>query len=369
MTRGAALMADIFIGYAKKDKKKAEQLAQVLEAQGWSVWWDVYIPAGKTFDEVIEEALVQARCIVVLWSKTSVAKHWVKTEAEEGRQRNVLVPVRLDDVAIPLAFKRIQAAPLIGWQGEQSHPGVERLLQDIAAVVGPPPVQKPTFPNHPVEPAVPEGMVLVPRGPFLFGDDKRLVTIDYDYLIGIYPVTNEQYQRFIAAGGYMIRGHWSGAGWNWKGRATQPAYWGDTKWNQPAYPVVGVSYYEAEAYASWAGMWLPTMVEWQKAARGTAGHKYPWGNEFDKEKCNSAESRIGRTTPVMKYMNGVSPFGCYDMAGNVWEWTSSDGDEGCKVVQGGSWENDADSVHVTVYGDTVPDERDNNLGFRCAKTP
>ena len=136
-------MADVFIGYAREDRAKAVQLAQVLEAQGWSVCWDVYIPAGKTFDEVIAEALAQARCIVVLLSKASVTKHWVKTEAERGRKRNILVPVLLDEVELPIAFELIQAAPLIGWQGEPSHLGVARLLQDIAAIVGPPPIKKP----------------------------------------------------------------------------------------------------------------------------------------------------------------------------------------------------------------------------------
>src|SRR5215211_8193119 len=110
-------MSDIFISYANDDTSRVEPLAEALQAQGWSVWWDRVIPAGKTFDEVIEEAINAAKCIVVVWSDKSVSSRWVRTEAGEGADRQILVPVLIDDVKIPLAFRRIQAAKLIGWQG------------------------------------------------------------------------------------------------------------------------------------------------------------------------------------------------------------------------------------------------------------
>lgn len=100
-------MSDIFISYTSEDRTKAETLASTLEQQGWSVWWDRTIPAGKTFDEVIEEAIDAARCVVVLWSNSSVTSRWVHTEAEEGARRNILVPVLIEKVNIPLAFHRI----------------------------------------------------------------------------------------------------------------------------------------------------------------------------------------------------------------------------------------------------------------------
>jgi formylglycine-generating enzyme required for sulfatase activity len=220
-------------------------------------------------------------------------------------------------------------------------------------------------------------MTPVPKGEFLYGHDKRLKTIDHDYLIDIYPVTNDQYKKFIDAGGYATKEYWSEEGWKWREarKVVQPSYWDDPKWNRSDHPVVGVSFSEAEAYAKWAGKRLPIEEEWEKAARGTDGRSYPWGDEFDREKCNSEESGIGGTTSVTKYVNGISPYGCYDMAGNVWEWTSSpyraeQGREdqyrdGARVVRGGSWANPQDVARCAGRNDLHPGGRYDVLGFRC----
>lgn len=136
-------MSDIFISYASDDKSRVEPLAAALEREGWSVWWDRIIPAGRTFDEVIEEAVEAANCIVVVWSDRSVSSRWVRTEADEGANRQILVPVLIDNVKIPLAFKRIQAANLIGWQRNLPHPGFDKLVKDISSLIGPP--SKPQF--------------------------------------------------------------------------------------------------------------------------------------------------------------------------------------------------------------------------------
>lgn len=131
-------MSDIFISYASDDKSRVEPLAAALEAKGWSVWWDRIIPAGQTFDDVIEQAVNDANCVVVVWSDKSVSSRWVRTEADEGANREILVPVLLDNVKIPLAFKRIQAANLIGWQRNLPHPGFDKLVKDISSLIGPP---------------------------------------------------------------------------------------------------------------------------------------------------------------------------------------------------------------------------------------
>ena len=135
-------MSDIFISYARTDRDRAQALAGALEQQGYSVWWDPHIPPGKTFDEVIEEALDNTKCVVVLWSKDSVKSDWVKTEAEEGKQRKILVPALIDKVKIPLAFRRIHAADLTKWQPNTPHSEFDSLLKAISEIVGPPPAKE-----------------------------------------------------------------------------------------------------------------------------------------------------------------------------------------------------------------------------------
>lgn len=114
-------MSDIFISYSSADRERARLMAQSLEQRGWSVWWDREIPPGRAYDDVIEEALGAAKCVVVLWSKTSTASSWVKNEASDAMQRKVLIPALIDEnVKIPLEFRRLQAADLSRWQGEPS---------------------------------------------------------------------------------------------------------------------------------------------------------------------------------------------------------------------------------------------------------
>ena len=140
-------MSDIFISYASADRERARLLADALAQKGWSVWWDRTIPPGKEFDQVIEEALDAAKCVVVLWSKTSTASSWVKTEAAEAMRRKILVPALIDETKIPLEFRRLQAADLSQWQGEHSHPELEKfsrsIEENINSMVEPVPDAKP----------------------------------------------------------------------------------------------------------------------------------------------------------------------------------------------------------------------------------
>lgn len=129
-------MADIFISYAKEDRPRARTLAEALEQRGFSVWWDRKIPVGKSFQQVIQEAVDEARCIVVIWSEHSVKSDWVQNEAEEGKRRNILTPVMLDEVKIPLGFRHLQAANLTNWQVGQEHAEFEGLLESIRNVMG-----------------------------------------------------------------------------------------------------------------------------------------------------------------------------------------------------------------------------------------
>lgn len=130
-------MADVFISYAREDRPRAQALAQALERFGWSVWWDRDIPAGRSFDDVIAEAIQEARCVMVLWSKPAVASDWVREEAEEGKRRGILLPALIEpDVEIPFGFRRIQAADLVGWDGSGEGSHFRDLVQDLGKLLG-----------------------------------------------------------------------------------------------------------------------------------------------------------------------------------------------------------------------------------------
>jgi len=128
-------MSDIFISYASADRERAKLLSGTLDRRGWSVWWDRTIPPGKEYDEVIEKALDSAKCVVVLWSNASIASSWVKTEAAEAMRRKILVPAVIDQVTIPLEFRRLQAADLSHWRGEPSHPELEKFFDSIGVKI------------------------------------------------------------------------------------------------------------------------------------------------------------------------------------------------------------------------------------------
>lgn len=133
-------MSDIFISYASEDLERIRPLAQALEAKGWSIFWDRTIPAGKTWRQVIGEALDGARAVLVAWSNTSVESTWVQEEADRGREKGMLVPVLIDDVRPPLGFGEIQAQDLTRWDPTQPSPQFEKLIEDIGIVLGRPPM-------------------------------------------------------------------------------------------------------------------------------------------------------------------------------------------------------------------------------------
>ena len=128
-------MADIFISYSSEDKTNVKVIAELFEQQGWTVWWDRQIPIGQRFDTVIEEELAKAHCVIVIWTKRSIASEWVKNEANEASQLGKLVPILLENVPLPLAFKRTEAALLMGWKGEPDHPELSLLFNAISQTI------------------------------------------------------------------------------------------------------------------------------------------------------------------------------------------------------------------------------------------
>ena len=219
------------------------------------------------------------------------------------------------------------------------------------------------------------------------------------YYIDKYEVTNAQYYQFWSAddGG--------------KSKPTPASYgssymigdWPEVAKTKPNYPVVGVTWYDASAYAAWAGKRLPTEAEWEKAARGTKARVWPWGDDFQSEipiadgesegtvsrvHCNRQDGDDGydnTTAPVGSYPTGASLYGAHDMAGNVWEWVADWYEEGyyasspaenprgpktgkLKVVKSGSWRNREHNQRCANRYWCYPYAWGNTLGFRCAKS-
>jgi hypothetical protein len=139
-------MADIFLSYASEDRSRAAKVAGALVAHGWSVWWDRRIVAGQSFDDVIERELKAAKCVVVLWSASSVSSKWVRNECSDANDKGVLVPVLIERVAPPFEFRHVHAADLVDWDGDPSYDGLKSLLDGISAALGSAPAAGPMSP-------------------------------------------------------------------------------------------------------------------------------------------------------------------------------------------------------------------------------
>ena len=241
-------------------------------------------------------------------------------------------------------------------------------------------------------PQPPPGMVLVPASEFTMGstengmgDETPVHKVWLDaYYIDVFPVTNQQFRKFVLATGHI-----------------EPAFWDDDNFNQPDQPVVGVTFYDALAYCRWAGKRLPTEAQWEKAAKGPVHRMYPWGGflpnagglwwaNLHYQGFSADADGFAFTSPV-GYYNGShsgtgdakSPYGCYDMSGNVWEWCSDwydpqyysvspyrnpAGPESgeYKVIRGGSWDSPEWDVRCSCRNWFSPLDLSNFIGFRCA---
>lgn len=240
--------------------------------------------------------------------------------------------------------------------------------------------------------ALPPGeseMILIPEGEFIFGssdaDVDQLVKDFFagsrDWYLNEYPAqkvymgayyidkfetTVAQYQKFIKAT-----------------NRPAPKYSDNEKFNGPNQPAVGMSWKDARDYCEWAGKRLPNEAHWEKAARGTDGRRYPWGQEIDPSRANVRGKKDGfrYASEVGSFPQGQSPYGVMDMAGNVWEWMDNwympyPGNQHkndaygktMKVIRGGAWYANMDLARSTTRGQSPPERKHNTIGFRCVKT-
>jgi iron(II)-dependent oxidoreductase len=260
-----------------------------------------------------------------------------------------------------------------------------------------------------------DGEVEIPGGTYRIGADRRDEPWAFDnetpghdrvitaFAIDVTPVTNGAYRAFVEGGGYEDKAMWAEAGWRWKLEEDlrTPQFWEPRAggWTverfgriiglDPREPVQHVCWYEADAYARWVGRRLPTEIEWEVAASvapdGTKT-RYPWGDLVGDEPPANLGLRHDGPRPVGRHPEGVSPWGCHDMIGDVWEWTSSSfdpypgfeafpyreysevfWDDGYKVLRGGSWAVDPVAVRSTFRNWDHPIRRQIFSGFRCAR--
>ncbi|HEY9840717.1 MAG TPA: SUMF1/EgtB/PvdO family nonheme iron enzyme [Candidatus Obscuribacterales bacterium] len=239
------------------------------------------------------------------------------------------------------------------------------------------------------------GLLRIPAGKYPIGDDLHPAerpAHSYEtagFAIARLPVSNADFARFMAAGGYQNPDFWLPEGWNFiQAEALHgPAFWQKRGYacgpDYPDYPVIGISWYEAVAYATWADLRLPSEVEWEAAGRGPDGLRWPWGNEWRDGLANTAEAGINNTTPVGIFPEGASPFGCLDLVGNVFEWTLSlyqsypyrpdDGREDLRSVEprtlrGCSWNHRGHYFTRLSYRfQAEPTTRHSDIGFRLAQ--
>src|SRR5581483_1019916 len=277
---------------------------------------------------------------------------------------------------------------------------------------------RPDAPAPPAGGPVGAAEVRVDGGPFTMGTSVEPWAYDNErpahtvelapFFIDTTPVTNGAYLAFIEDGGYADPRWWTEPGWAWRQEAglDHPEFWrregaatAEGAWSRLRFgfvealpldePVQHVCWYEADAFARWAGKRLPTDAEWEKAASWTPdGHKrrYPWGDAEPSDHTANLSQRLFRPAPVGAYPDGASPWGCHQMVGDVWEWTSSDflpypeftsfpyreysevfWGADYKVLRGGSWATHPSAVRATFRNWDYPIRRQIFSGFRCAR--
>lgn len=394
----------VFISHAYEDAELAQRLAAALRAAGRPIWIapDDILP-GEQWVEAIGRGLDISGLFVVLITPQAVQSSWVRYEVNlainlERRLRMEIVPLAVTDTETPITWSAYQALEFSDYDAHLpavlARLAARRKLEPSRIITPPlprpePPKRTATLsPPAPVLPATPAPVVLpdqlprdysrqptyrihsktqitlvhVPAGDYLSGVTRRSKHLG-EYWISRYQVTNAEYKRFIDANPLhpvpYVPADWA-RGYNWDpDRRTFPP-------NRADHPVVLVSWHDAQAFAQWAELRLPSGDEWEKAARGTDGRLYPWGDSPPTAELCNCDHSTPETSPVGRYSpHGDSPYGCGDMAGNVAEWTATRGNDAEEwVVRGGAWPFDEENNLITARLELQGNRRTPYIGFR-----
>lgn len=406
----------VFICYAREDEAFVFKLAANLNKAGIPIWLDQWdISPGASWNKSIADAIYDCVQFLVILSPAAVDSDQVEGEWVTLDENKPIIPVIHRSCRVPPVLRTRQRIdfsaqdledegalePLIqALGGKRSEVGntANRSDQSDLKTDSEPLLRE----EMPIEEVVPGGntspywtlpygepqWITIPAGEFWMGSDEKDSDADDDekplhkvfvseFRIAPTPVTNEQYQLYVQATGAKPPQHW---------KNDQPPQ------DKLDHPVVNVGWEDAQHYCQWLSqetgkeIRLPTEAGWEKAARGDQDKRiYPWGDEFDKTKCNTDESEIGGTSAVGHFLDGASPYGCLDMSGNVWEWTQDwfsktyyqhspkknpQGPDGgaYRSLRGGSWEYDLWYARVAHRDWFPPGLVDHSVGFRCASS-
>jgi formylglycine-generating enzyme required for sulfatase activity len=417
----------IFLCHASDDKPKVRELCTRLREDGFDPWLDEeQLLPGQDWELQVSAAVQASDVVVVCLSLASVGKvGYVQKELRlvldaaqyQPEGRIFVIPVRLEDCALPIRLRQWQYADLFASGGydrlrsalnarAEGQSGASLLISSssgapvvkqraphrlfvlaaillllIAAAVAylatdrashPALIVSKAFPpvvaHMPV--AEPPGMVRIPDGRFLMGrsgsshpesSPAHEVAVAAFYLDRI-PVTNARFRDFLKLS-----------------RSAAPSSTSAKDLDHDDWPVTRISWDEADAYCLAQGKRLPTEAEWEFAARGADGRLYPWGENFDPSAVNSRETGPGHPEPAGTRQRNVSPHGVRDMSGNVWQWCSDEYHSypggrtefaippGAKVIRGGSYQSDRQFVTSVTRNLDLPSARSPAIGFRCAK--
>ncbi|HEY7343459.1 MAG TPA: SUMF1/EgtB/PvdO family nonheme iron enzyme [Ktedonobacterales bacterium] len=419
-----------FVSHAHADNALCDRYIVALRARGIDIWYDRdNAQNGHLLGSAIQDELKTRSAFVLLMTEASLNSFWVDLETQTflgllAQQRSrLLLPVRISSCTVPPMLNAFFWIDALAMPFEQAIDAIAAALttsaappstippipqpREILPPLGPAPAPANSAPAHHLTPmplynlgfrgytiggveCILPPICPVPGGVFTMGSDKSRDKRAYDFetpqypvevdafAIGQYPVTVAEYACAVQAKVVREPPQYESGGKNygpdWMMQQTHPDH-----------PVVCVSCNDADAYIRWLEKttgqpWrLPSEAEWEKAARGTDGRIYPWGDSFDKARCNTSEGGIGTTAPVGRYPSGASPYHAQDMAGNVLEWTSSphqlypfcknNGRENpnnteTRMMRGGSWSHGTVGVRAAHRIYNTPDSFAQTVGFR-----